>query len=166
MKTITSLLLAVTLLSSAALADGPQDKDHPLTKTSRKLSWGRCTSRSHALNPCKSHSNVESPCCTRSGMKRPKRNSWTSQERPNVRDGSLGCGHEFVARAMESAGCEGVGPRVERGKGRRENGEESQSRERAYIAAVKQFYGGSKKRALTRAKNYSAAMKNAYQAVS
>src|SRR3954462_10446042 len=37
MKTITSLLLAVTLLSSAALADDPQDKDHhpheDLTKT-------------------------------------------------------------------------------------------------------------------------------------
>src|SRR3954471_14169625 len=38
------------------------------------------------------------------------------------------------------------------------------SRERAYIAAVKQFYGGSKKRAFNeRAKNYSAAMKNAHQ---
>ena len=164
MKTITSLLLAVTLLSSAALADGPQDKDHPhedLTKTQLGT----------VHFPVSCAESVQEPFQRGVALLHSFWYEEAEKEFLDIAKNDPACAmaHWGVAMSLwhelwNQPDAKVLAHGLSEAKAAEKIRKKASPREGAYIAAVKKFYGGSKKRAFNeRAKNYSAAMRNAYQ---
>jgi hypothetical protein len=165
MKTITSLLMAVTLLSWTALADDAKDKDH---HPHEGLTEGQLGTVHFPVS------------CAESVQKAFQRgvallhSFWYEEAEKEFldiakSDPACAMAHWGVAMSLwhqlwNQPDAKVLARGLSEAKAAEKLRRKVTPREGAYIAAVKAFYGGSKKRAFNdRAKNYSAAMKNAYQ---
>src|SRR3954452_22706777 len=165
MKTITSLLLAVTLLSSAALADDSQDKDHHPHEDLTKTQLGT------VHFPVSCAESVQEPFQRGVALLHSFWYEEAEKEFMDIAKNDPACAmaHWGVAMSLwHQLWNEPDAKVIARGNGEINIATKLQKnaspREKAYIAAAKAFYSGSKKRNhKARAKAYSAGMKKVYE---
>ena len=165
MKTIARLLLAASLLSGAAFADDEKDKDHHHHEDLTEAQLG----------------TVHFPISCASSVQKPFERGvallhsfWYEEAEKQFLDivkddPQCAMAHWGVAMSLwhqlwNNPDAKVVARGLSEVKAAGKSGKKASPQEKAYVAAIKAFYGGSEKRSYKdRAKAYSGAMKNAYQ---